>query len=42
MQGSAEFVTKDLRLIERFFYQLRSVIERKPKVPVIENKAQPQ
>jgi len=28
MRGVAEIVTKDLRLIERFFYQLRNIMER--------------
>ena len=28
MQGSAEIITEDLRLIERFFYQLRSVFDK--------------
>ena len=26
MQGSGEIITKDLRLIERFFFQLKSTI----------------
>ena len=29
MQGTAEIVTEDLRLIERFFYQLRGLVSRK-------------
>lgn len=28
MQGSAEIITEDLRLIERFFYQIRTVFNR--------------
>lgn len=28
MRGSAEIITKDLRLMERFFYQFRSALER--------------
>jgi len=28
MQGNAEIITEDLRLIERFFYQIRSVLDR--------------
>ncbi|MCH2216952.1 MAG: HlyD family secretion protein, partial [Flavobacteriales bacterium] len=28
MRGSAEIITEDLRLIERFFYQLREVFKR--------------
>ena len=28
MQGSAEIITEDLRLIERFFYQFREVLKR--------------
>jgi len=28
MQGTAEIITEDLRLIERFFYQIRSVFDR--------------
>jgi multidrug resistance efflux pump len=31
MQGSAEIVTEDLRLIERIFYQLRALFVGKPK-----------
>jgi len=27
MQGTAEIITEDLRLAERFFYQLRSVFD---------------
>ena len=27
MKGSANIVTEDLRLIERFFYQLRNIIK---------------
>ncbi len=28
MRGEAEIITKDLRLIERFFYQLKNVFNR--------------
>mgnify|MGYP003116387514 FL=1 len=28
MRGSAEIITEDLRLIERFFYQFREVLKR--------------
>ena len=28
MQGTAEIITEDLRLIERFFYQLRSIFDK--------------
>jgi hypothetical protein len=28
MQGIAEIITEDLRLIERFFYQLKDVFKR--------------
>lgn len=28
MTGQTEIITEDLRLIERFFYQFRKVIER--------------
>ncbi|NVK09480.1 MAG: HlyD family secretion protein, partial [Tenacibaculum sp.] len=27
MQGTADIVTEDLRLIERFFYQLKNIIK---------------
>jgi hypothetical protein len=29
MRGSGEIITEDLRLIERFFYQLRAAVNRK-------------
>ncbi len=29
MRGIGEIVTEDLRLIERFFYQLRNIFKRK-------------
>ena len=28
MRGTAEIITEDLRLIERFFYQLKDVFSR--------------
>ena len=28
MRGAAEIITEDLRLIERFFYQFREVLNR--------------
>lgn len=28
IQGAAEIITEDLRLIERFFYQFREIVKR--------------
>jgi multidrug resistance efflux pump len=37
MKGTADFVTEDMRLLQRMFYQFKSLIERKPKSRLPEN-----
>lgn len=38
MRGIAEIITEDLRLIERFFYQLKGIFSRTQKLKKDESK----
>lgn len=38
MRGTAEIITEDLRLIERFFYQLKGILSRTQKLKENESK----